>query len=126
MILQSGPNCMRTISTATIYQTLVVGKQVSYFYLLGGVLCHFVHICIPSRKHVKMILEAHYSQVVGNFSMEKIISTLKIYFYWPKLQFDSIDLSYHAFSMPSLNLQSRSRDYALLYPHQISLGHNSP
>jgi hypothetical protein len=35
-----------------------------------------------------MIWEAHYSQMIGDFGMEKIVVVLQKHFYWPKLQQD--------------------------------------
>jgi hypothetical protein len=35
-----------------------------------------------------MIWEAHYSQVVGNFGVEKIVAVLQKYLYWPNLRQD--------------------------------------
>lgn len=37
-----------------------------------------------------MIWEAHYSHVAGHFRVEKIITVLQRYFYWPKLRHDAI------------------------------------
>jgi hypothetical protein len=35
-----------------------------------------------------MIWEAHYSEMVGHFGVEKIVVALHKHFYWPKLQQD--------------------------------------
>jgi hypothetical protein len=58
---------------------------VDNFYLRDGLLCHLGHICVPSSEREKMIWEAHYSQVAGHFSVEKIVAMLQKHFYWPKL-----------------------------------------
>jgi hypothetical protein len=41
------------------------------------------HICVPSGKCKKMIWEAHYCGVIGNFNMENIVTSLQKYFYYP-------------------------------------------
>jgi len=46
------------------------------------------HICVPSSEHVKLIWEAHYSCMAGNFGTEKTVEVLQNYFYWPKLRQD--------------------------------------
>jgi hypothetical protein len=52
---------------ATTYQTVSVGTLVSNFHLYDGLLCHLVHLYVPSSERVKLIWEAHYSRVVENF-----------------------------------------------------------
>jgi hypothetical protein len=37
---------------------------------------------------VKLIWEAHYSQVAGHFGIEKTVAVLQKHFYWLKLQQD--------------------------------------
>ena len=70
---------------AATYQLLAAGTPVADFYLQDGLLCNLGHLCVPSNEHAKLIWEAHYSQVAGNFSVEKIVAVLHKYFYWPKL-----------------------------------------
>jgi len=70
------------------YQTLLEGKQVPNFHLQDALLCHLGHICVPSSECAKMIWEAYYSWVTGHFGVEKTISILQKYFYWPKLRQD--------------------------------------
>ena len=52
------------------------GKKVAYFHLRGALLCHLGHLCVLTSEHSNTILEAHYSQVVGNFRVEKIVVVL--------------------------------------------------
>ena len=70
------------------YQTLLEGNQVQKFHLQDVLLCHMGHLCVPSSEHAKMILEAHYSRVVGHFWVEKKVAVLHKYFYWPNLRQD--------------------------------------
>jgi hypothetical protein len=46
------------------YQTLSTNKPVVDFHLQDGVLCHLIHLYVPSREHANMIWEANYSRVV--------------------------------------------------------------
>jgi hypothetical protein len=59
---------------------------VNNFHLHDGLLCRLGHICVPSSKQAKLISEAHYSRVVGHFSVEKTMVMLQKRFYWPKLR----------------------------------------
>jgi hypothetical protein len=68
------------------YNTLLEGKQVPNFHLQDALLCHLGHLYVPSSEHAKMIWEAHYSRVIGHFGVEKTISVLQKYFYWPNLR----------------------------------------
>jgi hypothetical protein len=70
----------------TTYQMLGVNKVIDNFHLQDGLLCHLGHICVPSSERVKLIWEAHYSQVVGHFSIEKTVAMLQKHFYWVKLR----------------------------------------
>ena len=63
------------------YQTLLEGNQVPKFHLQDVLLCHMGHLCVPSSECAKMIWEAHYSRVVGNFGVKKIVVVLQKYFY---------------------------------------------
>jgi hypothetical protein len=58
---------------------------VNNFHLQDGLLCRLGHICVPSSEQVKLTWEAHYSQVVGHFDVEKIVAMLQKHFYWLKL-----------------------------------------
>ena len=49
------------------HKTLLEGKKVPNFHLQDALLCHLGHLCVPSSEHAKMVLEAHYSWVIGNF-----------------------------------------------------------
>jgi hypothetical protein len=57
---------------------------VADFHLHKGMLCHLVHLCVPSSDCAKLIWEAHYSQVVGHFGIENIVAVLQNHFYWLK------------------------------------------
>ena len=70
----------------TTYQGVSIGTLVENFHLQDGLLCHMCHLCVPSSEHAKKIWEAHYSQVVGHFGVEKMVVVLQKYFYWPKLR----------------------------------------
>jgi hypothetical protein len=71
---------------ATTYQMLGANTIVDNFHLQDGLLCRLGHICVPSSELAKMIWEAHYSQVVGHFGIEKIVAMLQKHFYWSKLR----------------------------------------
>jgi hypothetical protein len=49
---------------------------VDNFHLQDGLLCRLGHICVPSSERVKLIWEAHYSQVAGHFGVEKTVAML--------------------------------------------------
>jgi hypothetical protein len=51
-------------------------------------LCHLGHLYVPSIKHVKLILESHYSWAAGHFGVDEMVAMLENYFYWPKLRQD--------------------------------------
>ena len=70
------------------YQTLLEGQHVPDFNLQDDLLCHLGHLCVTSRKHAKMILEAHYSWFVGHFEVKIMVEVLQKYFYWPNLRGD--------------------------------------
>ena len=59
-----------------IYKSLCAGTHVAYFHIQEGFLCHLVHLCVPSSESAKMIWEAHYSRVAGNFGIEKTMAVL--------------------------------------------------
>jgi hypothetical protein len=59
---------------------------VDNFHLQDGLLCRLGHICVPSSEQVKMIWEAHYSQVAEHFGIKKTVAMLQKHFYWTKLR----------------------------------------
>ena len=63
------------------YQTLQAGRSLSNFHLQGQLLCHLGHLYVPSSEHDNMIWEAHYSQLIGHFNIEKTVAVLQKYFY---------------------------------------------
>ena len=70
------------------YKALLGGTQVPNFHLQDALLFHLGHLCVPSSEHTKMIWEAHYSRVTGQFGVEKVVAILQKYFYWPNLRKD--------------------------------------
>jgi hypothetical protein len=71
---------------STTFQMLGANSVVANFHLQEEILCHLGHIYVPSREHVKLIWEAHYSRVAGHFGVEKIVAVLHKYFYCSKLR----------------------------------------
>jgi hypothetical protein len=67
---------------------LGTGATIVDFHIKDMLLCHLVHLCIPTSKRAKMIWESHYSPVARHFGMEKIVVVLHKHFYWPKLRQD--------------------------------------
>jgi hypothetical protein len=61
---------------------------VTEFHLQDNLLFHLDHLCLPSSECTKMIWEAHYNQVAGHLSIEKIVAVLRQHFYWSKLRQD--------------------------------------
>jgi hypothetical protein len=61
---------------STIYQTLSTGKTVPNFHLQDGLVCHLIHLCVPSSEHAKLIQEAHYSQTMGHFGVKNTVAVL--------------------------------------------------
>ena len=70
----------------TTYQMLGVDTPVVNFHLQEGLICHLGHLCIPLRECAKLIWEAHYNRVAGQFGVDKTVAVLQKYFYWSKLQ----------------------------------------
>jgi hypothetical protein len=70
---------------ATTYQMLGANVVVANFHIQDGLLCLMGHICVPSSEQEKMIWEAHYNRVAGNFGVEKTVAMLQKHFYWLKL-----------------------------------------
>jgi hypothetical protein len=82
---------------ATTYQMLRANEIVNNFHLQDGLLCHLVHIYVPSSEQVNLIWEAHYSQVVGHFGIENTVEILQKHFYWPKLRVITLICTRHAY-----------------------------
>jgi hypothetical protein len=72
----------------TTYHLLGTGPTVTDFHIQDGLLCHMGHLHVPTRKHAKLIWEAHYSRMARHFGMEKIVVILQKHFYWPKIRQD--------------------------------------
>jgi hypothetical protein len=70
------------------YHILGTCTNVTDFHIQDGLLCHLIHLCVPARKHAKMIWEAHYSHMEVNFGIEKTMVILHKHFYWTKLRQD--------------------------------------
>jgi hypothetical protein len=62
--------------------------MVTNFNLQDGLLCRLGHLCVTSSECAKMIWEADYNRVVGNFGVEKTMAVLQKHFYWMKLRQD--------------------------------------
>jgi hypothetical protein len=62
---------------ATTYQAMSTGTLVSNFHLQDRLLCHFGHPFVPSSDHAKLIWEAHYSWMAGQFGVDKMVVVLK-------------------------------------------------
>ena len=71
---------------STTYQMLHANSVVTNFHLQDEMLCRLGHIYVPSREHVKLIWESHYSWVAGHFGVKKIVAVLHKYFYRSKLR----------------------------------------
>ena len=71
---------------STTYQLLGTCVNVNDFHIQYGLLCHLGHLCVPVSERAKMILEAHYSRMVGHFGVEKTVVVVQILFCWPKLR----------------------------------------
>jgi hypothetical protein len=78
----------RDLDFATTYQMLSSNTIFTNFHLQYRMLCHLVHLCVPSSEREKLIWEAHYSQVAGHFDIENIVELLQQHFYWSKLRHD--------------------------------------
>jgi hypothetical protein len=89
------------------YNTLLEGKKVPNFHLQDALLCHLGHLFVPSSEHAKMIWEAYYSQVAGNFGVEKTVAVLQKYLYWSNLRQDVgkyiNSCTIYAISKPTIN-----------------------
>jgi hypothetical protein len=72
----------------TTYDLLGTGMNVTDFHIQDRLLCHLVHLCVPSSERAKMIWEAHNSRMAGHFGMEKTVAILQKHFYWKKLRQD--------------------------------------
>jgi hypothetical protein len=69
----------------TMYQLLGTYATVTEFHLQYKMLCHLVHLCVPSSEHAKLIWEDQYSWMEGHFGMEKTVEVLHKHLYWPRL-----------------------------------------
>jgi hypothetical protein len=67
---------------------LGANSVIANFHIQDGLLSCLGHLYVPSSEHEKLILEAHYSQVVGHFGIEKIVAVLQKHFYWLKIRQD--------------------------------------
>jgi hypothetical protein len=74
----------------TTYQMLGEKAVVDNFHLQDGLLCHMGHISVPSSERVKLIWEAHYNRVGGQFDVKKTMAKLQKHFYWLKLRQEAI------------------------------------
>jgi hypothetical protein len=75
---------------ATTYHLLGTSVNVTDFHLQDGILCHLVHLYVPTSERAKFIWETHYNRMAGHFCVEKIVVVLQKHFYWIKLQEDVI------------------------------------
>jgi hypothetical protein len=75
----------RDLDFSHTYKPPLEGNRVPNFHLQDELLCYLGHLCVPSSDHAKMIWEAHYSQVIGHFKVNKTMAILQNYFYWPNL-----------------------------------------
>ena len=66
---------------ATTYQAVNEGTPIANFHPQDGLLCHLVHLYVPSSERAKLIWEAHYSRVAGHFGVDKMVVVLQKYFY---------------------------------------------
>jgi hypothetical protein len=71
---------------STTYKMLGANAVVINFHLQDGLLCHLVHIYVPSSKRVKLIWEAYYSRVARHFGVKKTVAMLQKPFCWLKLR----------------------------------------
>jgi hypothetical protein len=55
---------------------LGTNSVVANFHIQEGLLFCLGHLYDPSRRHTNLIWEAHYSQVVGHFGVEKVVAVL--------------------------------------------------
>jgi hypothetical protein len=60
---------------------LGANSMVTNFHLQDGLLCHIGYLCVPSSDHAKLIQEAHYNQVAGQFGVENTMVVLQKHFY---------------------------------------------
>jgi hypothetical protein len=94
---------------ANTYHMLGANTIVNNFHIQDRFLCHSGHLCIPSSERTKLIWEAHYSRVVGNFGVEKTMEVLQRYFYWPKLRQDVSKYiwSYTSYTISKLSIKKQ-------------------
>jgi hypothetical protein len=70
---------------STTYQMLGENSVIAIFHLQDRLVCRLGHLYVPSREHMKMIWEAHYSRVEEHFGVKNIVEMLQKHFYWPNL-----------------------------------------
>jgi hypothetical protein len=70
----------------TTYHLLGTGMNVTDFHIQDELLCHLGHLCVPASERAKLIWEAHYSRMAGNFGIEKTVTILYKHFYRPKIR----------------------------------------
>jgi hypothetical protein len=69
----------------TTYHLFGAGATFTDFHIQDGILCHLVHLCVPTSEHANLIWESHYNRVAGHFGVEKTVAILQKHFYWPKI-----------------------------------------
>ena len=111
---------------ASIYQSPCLGTLVANFHLQEGFLYHLCHLYVPSSKHAKLIWEAHYSQVVGHFDIEKKWKYCRSIFVGPNSNKMSVDVSDLALPTPSQSRPSKSMGCTPLFPLPMGHGITSP
>jgi hypothetical protein len=70
---------------STTYHFLGTSSTITDFHIHDGLLFHLGHLCVTVSEREKMIWEAHYGRVAGNFGIEKNVVILQRHFYSPKL-----------------------------------------
>jgi hypothetical protein len=76
------------LDLATTYQVLGTCATITDFHIQDRLLCHIVHLYVPTSECANMIWESHYSRMAGHFGMEKTVAILQKHFYWAKLRQD--------------------------------------
>jgi hypothetical protein len=75
----------RDTNFATTYHLLGTGANVTNFNIHDGLLCHLFHLYVPTSECAKLIWEAHYRWMAGDFGVEETMVILEKHFYWPKI-----------------------------------------
>jgi hypothetical protein len=97
---------------ATTYQLLGTGVNATNFHIQDKSLCH---IYIPTSKHAKMIWEAHYSCMVGQFGVDKTMAILQKKNIGQNFGRMSASIYYIAFPVPFPSQPSRSKAYKTIF-----------